>query len=304
MANNSPAVNQANPNSSLAKADNRTIESLLNKMEPQFQRALPKHFAVDRLIRVALTTINKNPKLKECTQTSLLSCLMDCAQLGLEPDSVLGRAYLIPFNDRRNSRTICTLIVGYKGLVELAMRSGRVSTVMAQVVHEKDKFEYSFGLNPKLDHEPSLDKDPGKVVAAYAYAKFKDGAFAFDVMSVSDIEKIRMRSLSRDSGPWKTDWNEMARKTVLKRLSKYLPLSPEFMDAVGKDNEWEANPVKVIQPEFKDAQGQTIAKDEAQDAHFTDAEASELLGADEDFKQELEREPAGVDESTGELTLH
>lgn len=212
------------------------IRDLLGRQQEQISRALPQFLTAERFTRVALTTINKNPKLLECTETSLMGCIMDCAQLGLEPDNVMGRAYLIPFNDNKNNRVICTLIVGYKGLIDLAYRSGRVKSLMAQVVHENDAFEYEFGLGAKLNHKPTL-KDRGKIIAAYAYGILEGGITAFDIMSVEDIERIQSRSKAKNDGPWKTDWAEMARKTVLKRLSKYLPLSVEFMDAVARDNE-------------------------------------------------------------------
>ncbi len=224
----------------IAISPQQKIRELLSKQQDQIAKALPKFLTPDRFIRVALTTINKNPKLLECTQESLMACLMDCAQLGLEPDNVLGRAYLIPFNDRKNNRIICTLIIGYKGLCDLAYRSGKVKSLMAQIVCEKDKFDFQFGLAHKLDHVPYFgEEDRGKVIAVYAYAIMENGVTAFDVMGIDDVERIKKRSKSPDNGPWQTDWDEMARKTVLKRLSKYLPLSVEFMDAVARDNESE-----------------------------------------------------------------
>ena len=263
-----------------------TINELIAKMKPQFERALPKHMPVERLMRVALTTIGKNPKLGQCTPVSLLSCLMDCASLGLEPDNVLGRAYLIPYGN------VCTLIIGYKGLIELAMRSGRVSSLMAQVIRENDEFDYEFGPDGFLRHKPLLRGDRGKVIGAYAFVKFKDGAQGFDIMSIEDLYRIRARSKAATSGPWKTDEDEMFRKTVLKRLSKYVPLSPEFMDAVSRDNEYESEPTKIITPIFKDESGNVIAKSDAQDATFTDAEASALLSSTDE---------TNMDEKTGEL---
>lgn len=225
----------------LAVTPMQKVRELLTRQHDQISKALPKFLTPDRFIRVALTTLNKNPKLLECTETSLMACLMDCAQLGLEPDNVMGRAYLIPFNDKRNDRMVCTLIIGYKGLCDLAYRSGKVKSLMAQIVCEKDKFDFRFGLEHRLDHVPAFnEEDRGKVIAVYAYAIMDNGVTAFDVMGVDDVERIKARSKSSDNGPWITDWDEMARKTVLKRLSKYLPLSVEFMDAVARDNETES----------------------------------------------------------------
>lgn len=223
----------------LALSPQQKIRELLSKQTEQIQKALPKFLTPDRFIRVALTTINKNPKLLECTQESLMACLMDCAQLGLEPDNVMGRAYLIPFNEKKNNRMVATLIVGYKGFIDLAYRSGKVKSLMAQIVCEKDEFDFRFGLEHRLNHVPSFEEDRGKVIAAYAYAIMDNGVTAFDVMAWQDIDRIRGMSKSGDSGPWADHWDEMARKSVLKRLSKYLPLSVEFMDAVARDNESE-----------------------------------------------------------------
>ncbi len=151
----------------------------------------------------------------------------------------MGRAYLIPFNDFKKNITVCTLIIGYKGLISLAYRSGQVKTLMAQIVCENDAFDFEFGLQHRLSHKPAL-KDRGEVIAVYSYGLMEGGMSAFDVMSVEDVERIQKRSKSAGSGPWVTDWEEMARKTVLKRLSKYLPLSVDFMDAVSRETEDEA----------------------------------------------------------------
>lgn len=221
----------------LAVTPQQKIRDLLGRQRDQISNALPKFLTPERFIRVALTTINKNPKLLECTETSLMACIMDCAQLGLEPDNVMGRAYLIPFNDNKNNRVVCTLIVGYKGLCDLAYRSGKVKSLMAQIVCEHDDFDFRFGLEHRLNHVPKFDGDRGKVVSVYAYAIMENGVTAFDVMGLDDVERMRGRSKSGNNGPWVTDWDEMARKTVLKRLSKYLPLSTDFMDAVARDNE-------------------------------------------------------------------
>jgi recombination protein RecT len=167
---------------------------------------------------------------------------MDCASLGLDPDA-LGRAYLIPYEDRRNNRTVCQLQIGFKGLADLAYRSGMVATLQSQVVYANDKFEFAFGINEKLEHTPKMDGERGEPVSVYAYCRLKDGAFKFDIMSVADVNRIRDRSQGYKSAtkygkdhPWITDWSEMARKTVFKRLAKMLPLSSEIREAVERDN--------------------------------------------------------------------
>jgi len=225
------------------KPQREVIRDLINKQRDEIIKALPKHVDADRLIRIALTTINKTPALLECTTTSLLSCLMDCAALGLEPDNVMGRAYLIPYRDRKKDIVVCTLIIGYKGLVDLAFRSGMVDMVDAYVVHANDRFELTLGLSPNIIHVPALT-DPGAATGVYSVIRIKGSPhpkFAF--MTRAEIETTRNRSRAGQSGPWVTDWEEMAKKTVLKRNAKTCPMSAEFAEAVARDNEHEREPV-------------------------------------------------------------
>ena len=203
------------------------FRAVLEKMRPQIQLALPKHVSADRMLRIILTTVQRTPKLLECTRESILGCIVSCAQLGLEPDGLLGHAYLIPFFNTKQNQLECQLIVGYKGLLKLARQSGEIASISARVVHERDKFEYEYGLAEKLRHVPSAEPDPGALVFAYAIFRLKDGAVHFDVMSMREIEAIRARSKSGKSGPWVTDFEEMAKKTVLRRASKMSPASIE-----------------------------------------------------------------------------
>lgn len=203
------------------------VLDLIKQMKSQFALALPKHLTADRFLRVCLTAVNKNTKLLQCTKESLLGCLMDCSQLGIEPD---GRnAHLIPYGKD------CTMIIDYKGLVELARRSGDIADIHADVVYDKDEFTYSFGSDSHLKHIPNL-KERGELVAVYSYVRLKDNSSSFEVMSIKDVEKIRNRSKAKNSGPWVTDFNEMAKKTVFRRHSKWLPISSEkFQEAIDKD---------------------------------------------------------------------
>jgi recombination protein RecT len=199
----------------------------------EIAKVLPKHLTAERMIRVALTATMKTPKLLLCTADSLTRCLLDCSALGIEPDG--RRAHLIPFEDRKKGTVTATLIIDYKGLAELAMRSGLVSNIHADVVRENDVFEYDLG--EIKTHKINFREDRGAAYAFYAICRFKDGTVKADVMSVDEVEAIRARSKSPNEGPWATDPVEMAKKTVFRRLSKWLPLSPEFRDAVEKDDE-------------------------------------------------------------------
>ena len=198
-------------------------------MSPQFQEQIavacgdaidPKHF-----LRVALTAVNKNPKLADCTKESVLQCCLDAASFGVETN---GRdAHLIPYGKQ------CTLIIDYKGYVRLVMNTGLVSNIHADVVCENDEFEYNLGEVKK--HVIDLRKPRGPMYAAYCIVTMKDGTKKAEVMSKDEIDAIRRRSRSGSSGPWVTDTSEMQKKTVFRRLQKWLPLSPEIQEKLDKD---------------------------------------------------------------------
>lgn len=194
----------------------------------QIRIALPAHMKPDRFVRVALTALLKTPKLAECSRESVIECFLNLSQMGLEADG--RRAHLIPYGDK------CTLIIDYKGIVELVRRSGEVTYIHADVVHENDSFEYIFGTGAFLKHKPAIT-NRGKPICAYSFIKLKDGSEDFDVMDVESIEKTRSRSRAARSGPWVTDWSEMAKKTIFRRHSKWLPLSPELRDKIEMDDE-------------------------------------------------------------------
>jgi recombination protein RecT len=222
------------PQTELAKKPQTIQEMLrLDGVKHQIAQALPKHCTADRFLRVVANSVRRVPKLAECDQTSFFNALLTLSQYGLEPD---GRnAHLIPFRNNKLNITECQLIIDYKGLVELAMRSGLVSTIHADTVCENDEFEYDRGEITK--HRIDLRKDRGECYAVYALVKFKDGATKCEVMTRQDIEAIRKRSRAGNSGPWCTDWNEMAKKTVFRRLSKWISISAEFRDAVDADDD-------------------------------------------------------------------
>lgn len=201
-------------------------------------RVLPKILTPERFVRVACTAMMRTPKLKDCDRASFFSAMLSLAQTGLEPDG--RRAHLIPFENRKRGVVECQLIIDYKGLVELAMRSGLLSYIHADVVCDGDVFEYSLGEIKAhvpwfLRRDADRPKDPGEIFAAYALAKFKDGSAKAEVMSIHEVNAIRARSKAGQSGPWVSDFAEMAKKTAVRRLSKWLPLSPEYRDALDAD---------------------------------------------------------------------
>lgn len=227
-----------------------TIAGLLTSpaIKQQLALALPKHMTADRLARIALTEVRKVPKLAQCDQTSFLGAIMQCAALGLEPGGALGHAYLLPFDKRQKVggqwKTVGTdvqLIIGYRGMIDLARRSGQIQSLEARAVYAADKFDVELGLDSRLVHRPAWDaEDRGALTFVYAVAKLKDGGLQFEVMSRAEIEKVRAQSKAAQNGPWVTHFEEMAKKTVVRRLFKYLPVSIEIQRAVGLDEQAEA----------------------------------------------------------------
>lgn len=211
---------------STAVAKNSNIRDTLRQMKDQFALALPSVCTPERFVRVALTTVNKNPALERCTPTSILGCFMDLASLGLEPDG--RRAHIIPYGDK------ATLIIDYKGLIELAKRNGDVLLWRPVAVKANDKFKWT---NGQIEHEIDWLEDRGPLKAVYSHVKTKDGTDDYEVMTLAECEAIRKRSRAGGSGPWVTDFEAMCLKTVMRRHSKRLVLSPEFRDALDKDQD-------------------------------------------------------------------
>lgn len=221
-----------------SKGKPTTIHGMLETYKGELSRALPKHMTADRLARVALTECRKTPALLKCSPESLFGAVVQAAQLGLEPGGALGHCYLIPFGQN------VQFIVGYRGMIDLARRSGQIQSLNAVAVYEGDEFECTLGLNPDIKHRPNWEnsnrEDPKKLLFVYAVAKLKDGGVQFEVMSRKEVDAIRARSKSANNGPWVTDYVAMSLKTVIRRLFKYLPVSIEMQQAVAIDEQTEA----------------------------------------------------------------
>ena len=214
-------------------ANQKKVVSLLGSMKEQMKMALPAHMTADRMTRIALTQLRKTPKLQECDPMSFVAAVMVCSQLGLEIGT-LGEAYLVPYG------TECNFILGYKGMISLARRSGEIISLGAHCVYSKDEFSYQYGLNDDLKHVPHMGSERGEFVGAYAVAKLKGGGYQFEVMGKAEIDNIRKRSKAGGSGPWVTDYDEMARKTAIRKLFKYLPASVEMQKAVSYEEQAES----------------------------------------------------------------
>lgn len=211
----------------------KAMGDLLKRMHTQIEKALPSVITPERFTRIALTAYSRNEKLQECTAESFLGSMMQAAQLGVEPNTPLGQAYLIPYRNKGVMEVQFQL--GYRGMIDLAYRSGEVQNIQAHEVYENDTFEYELGLEPKLKHIPAL-KDRGEVILYYAVFKLTNGGVGFEVMSKEDVEAFaKKKSKTYGTGPWQSDFDAMAKKTLVKRLLKFAPLKSDFVRAVTAD---------------------------------------------------------------------
>lgn len=234
MAATTKTIQQATSHTP-ATAGKPAMQQYIKQMETEIKKALPSVITPERFTRIVLSALSTNPKLAETTPQSFLGAMMTAAQLGMEPNTPLGQAYLIPYWNSKCNAYECQFQLGYKGLLDLAYRSGEIVVIQAQVVYSEDDFTYSFGLHPELKHIPAKEErgDP-----AYVYAIFqtKEGGYGFEVASMEDIRSHAQRySKSFSNGPWQTNFEEMAKKTVLKRVLKYAPLKSEFLRGLVQD---------------------------------------------------------------------
>jgi recombination protein RecT len=222
----------------------KTVFDLIQSMEKQFQKALPEHVGINRFVRIGITVVRTNPKLQICDGMSIVAALMQSAQLGLEPNTPLGEAYLIPYKNKRviDGKEVwvdeAQFQIGYKGLISLALRTGEYKAIYAHEVYKNDDFHYSYGLNKNLHHVPA-DEPEGEPIKYYAVYHLKNGGYDFVVWSKTRIDKHAQKySKAVQKGwtsPWVTDYDGMAKKTVLKEALKYSPKSIEFAQQISAD---------------------------------------------------------------------
>lgn len=268
------------------QSDSQTwnVMGIAKRCEGMVAQVLPKHVSADRMARIVLSTVRNNAKLQRCSPASFAGSILSAAALGLEPNSPLGLAYLVPYGSE------CTLILGYQGMLELARRSGYLQGFHAFPVYEGDTFEYELGLEPKIVHKPSDDPrrgdDAAQLTHVYAVATLKGGEKVFTVLNRAEVERRRMRSATqknRPSGPWVTDYEAMALKTATRKLWRWLPKSSEMAAAAALDEAPELN------------QSQAVAYDpkvtEALAADGFDVTDTNADDTPEDTNEEPEREP-------------
>jgi len=230
-----------------AEAGSGTVKKFFEANRGTLEALLPKHFDSERMLKLALGALRTTPKLSGASLASLLGSVVTCAQLGLEPNTPLGHAYLLPFDKREKqgnqwvtTETQVQVIIGYKGMLDLARRSGQIVSIAAHEVCQNDDFRFAYGLDEELVHRPSM-KERGAVIGFYAVAKLVGGGYSFEFMSCDEVNHIRDKAAEKNrakkdgsgrpiiTGPWADNYVEMGRKTVLRRLFKYLPISIESL---------------------------------------------------------------------------
>lgn len=253
----------------------KSLQAYLKQYRKEFENALPKMITPERFTRMAMTAITTNGKLAECTPQSFIGACLFAAQLGLEPNTPLGQAYLIPYRDNKNNVTECQFQIGYKGLIDLAYRSGEFANISSHIVYANDEFEYEYGLEGKLKHRPA-NTDRGNAEYVYAVYKLKNGGYAFEVMSMEDVRNYAMKYSKQKSrydgsliGPWKDNFEAMAKKTVIKQLLKYAPMKTEAAQAASYDGMRIDAPIDTLG-------GETEAPLDLTPAYIIDEETGEI----------------------------
>lgn len=201
-----------------------------------------------RLKGVVLSAFTRNPSLWDCDPISVARAVVESAQYGLEPTGAIGGAHLVPFKNKKTGRYEAQLIIDYRGYITLARRSGEVSKVVARVVREKDDFRVDQGSVEQLVHIPYLGQDdPGNITHVYAVISYRDGSTQHDWDTRAWVETIRKRSKASEAGPWVTDYAEMAKKSILRRLMKTAPLTVEARKAIDYEEQAEAETASLRQ---------------------------------------------------------
>jgi len=232
---------------------NQIKVSIENRQKDMFE-VLPAHVNKDRFIKSAMLAAYNNQRVRECTPVSIVTAVYNAAELGLDFTPAKGHAYLVPFKGEAK------FMPGYRGLMELCRRSGIVKKIEAHVVNSRDRFELEYGTNSRIIHAPYILGDPGPVIGAYASALLSDGVAIYEFMTLVELEKVRKISRAADSDPWTKHTDEMYKKTVIRRLFKYLPSSPDLDRALDTDNELydlhtggRPVPAPIIPPELPEA---------------------------------------------------
>lgn len=293
------------------EAGSATVKKFFEANKGTLVALLPKHFDAERMLKLAMGALRTTPKLAGASLSSLLGSVVTCAQLGLEPNTPLGHAYLLPFDKREKqgsqwvtTETQVQVIIGYKGMLDLARRSGQIVSIAAHEVCKNDEFRFAYGLDEELVHRPAM-KDRGAVIGFYAVAKLVGGGYSFEFMSTDEVNHIRDKAAEKNrakkdgqgrpiiTGPWADNYVEMGRKTVLRRLFKYLPISIESLAfATAIDGTAIAAPAALDEVAFDASQGDS-GQSYGGGAHAVDQSTGEILdGEQEQDVRQIEHQPA------------
>lgn len=268
-------MQRAQKEGSLKAFQSTDIATIFEQYKHQIAQALPKHLTADRMIQMAVTLISKNPKLKECSAGSLIGAIMQASILGFRPVEALAYCYLVPYKNKKQDNTgkeywvsEVQFQIGYRGLMDLARRSGQIKSIHAFAVYTGDEFSYSLGINPDIKHVPSetQSKNPKELTHVYAVSHYKDGGYNFVVLTRKEVESLRRRNAMQKeepAGAWKTDYEAMAMAKAIKQLAKYLPLSDELQSMVQSDesiidpkmfaSDKSGEMVDIDRPDYEDA---------------------------------------------------
>lgn len=206
----------------------KDLRSLFEASKGRLASVLPKHLPAEKVIRLVLAAASRTPELLECSSESILLAAMQSATLGLEPNTPFQHAYLVPFRNKHTGRKEAQFIPGYRGLIQLAIQSGEIKSVHARAAYAKDHFVVRYGIDETIEHVPRLEADRGDLVAVYSVARFSSGVSTFEVMAAHEIDAVMKSSATRGAhGPWRDHFDEMAKKSVIRRHSKVMPMSAE-----------------------------------------------------------------------------
>jgi recombination protein RecT len=235
------------------------VRTTLAKLVPHLKLVATKVLTPEKITKIVTGAISRNPTLLQCFRDSphsILRCAFAATQLGLDPDSPLGQCYMVPFRNNKNGgKYEAQFIIGYRGLIDLARRSGNIVSIRSRVVYERDTFEVSYGLNESIKHIPFEGSDAGELRAVYAVAELRDGGIQYELMWRHEVDAIKKRSKASQYGPWVSDYPEMARKTVVRRLSKYLPMSVDLAKAFDHEDAQESGTLSAIDIEMGELPG-------------------------------------------------
>lgn len=289
MANAKQALQKKNNSLTPAQRKQDTVRGLLKSMEGEIKNALPSYLPVEKFIGTALTAINSNPKLANCTQESLLAAIMNSAQLGLEFNTPLGEAYLIPYENKKKGITTVNFQIGYRGLLKLAYNTGQFKRITAREVRENEAFDFDYGTG-EITHKPCLTGDSGDVIGYYAIYQTKDGGQDVFYMSKDDARNYGIKfskSFNYSDSPWQTNFDAMAKKSALIQVLKYAPKAIESQALVQATNFDNANFEK----------SRTVESGERVYDVDYDLEPVEVVEVEE------KEAPANVDKETGEIKV-